>query len=107
MTPNILLILINGLGWCDLGGYGSMIYETPHIDRLCVQGMPFTDAYKLIEFFEERRLELYNLTNDIGETYNLAVEHPHILAHVHALLADWRAQTEASVPLPNVSYQPR
>lgn len=45
MKPNILLILIDDLGWRDLGCYGSSFYETPHIDRLCAQGMRFTDAY--------------------------------------------------------------
>lgn len=45
MTPNILLILVDDLGWRDLGCYGSTFYETPHIDHLCAQGIRFTDAY--------------------------------------------------------------
>lgn len=61
-------------------------------------------AYKLIEFFENRRLELYNLANDIGETHNLAAEHPDIVARLHGLLIDWREQTEAHVPAPNPQY---
>jgi arylsulfatase A-like enzyme len=43
--PNILFILIDDLGWLDLGCYGSTFYETPHIDRLARQGMKFTNAY--------------------------------------------------------------
>ena len=43
--PNIILILIDDLGWRDLGCYGSSFYETPHLDRLSRQGMTFTDAY--------------------------------------------------------------
>ncbi len=43
--PNILFILIDDLGWRDLGCYGSTFYETPHIDRLAGQGMKFTSAY--------------------------------------------------------------
>ena len=42
---NIIFILIDDLGWRDLGCYGSTFYETPHIDRLAAQGMKFTDAY--------------------------------------------------------------
>mgnify|MGYP001823386620 CR=1 FL=1 len=43
--PNIVLILIDDLGWKDLECYGSSFYETPHLDRLAQDGMRFTDAY--------------------------------------------------------------
>ncbi|HET7559247.1 MAG TPA: sulfatase [Limnochordia bacterium] len=43
--PNIILILIDDMGWRDLGCYGSSFYETPNLDRLAAEGMRFTDAY--------------------------------------------------------------
>lgn len=43
--PNILFVLIDDLGWRDLGCYGGTLIETPNIDRLASQGMRFTDAY--------------------------------------------------------------
>ena len=43
--PNVVFILIDDLGWRDLGCYGNTIYETPHLDRLAGQGMRFTDGY--------------------------------------------------------------
>ncbi|MEZ4663241.1 MAG: sulfatase-like hydrolase/transferase [Caldilineaceae bacterium] len=43
--PNIIFILIDDLGWRDLGCYGSRFYETPNLDRLASRGMRFTDAY--------------------------------------------------------------
>lgn len=43
--PNILLLLIDDLGWRDLGCYGSTFYETPNIDGLAAQGATFTTAY--------------------------------------------------------------
>lgn len=43
--PNIVLLLADDVGWTDLGCYGSTYYETPHLDRLCREGMKFTDAY--------------------------------------------------------------
>jgi len=43
--PNFVFILIDDLGWSDLGCYGSTFYQTPHVDRLATQGMRFTDAY--------------------------------------------------------------
>lgn len=43
--PNFVFILIDDMGWTDLGSYGSDLYETPNIDRLASLGMRFTDAY--------------------------------------------------------------
>ena len=43
--PNVVLILIDDLGWGDLGCYGNQFHQTPHIDRLAEQGVRFTDAY--------------------------------------------------------------
>jgi arylsulfatase A len=42
---NIVFILIDDMGWKDLGCYGGEVFETPNIDRLAAQGMRFTDAY--------------------------------------------------------------
>ncbi len=43
--PNILFILVDDMGWRDLGCYGHEIHETPNIDSLAAGGMRFTDAY--------------------------------------------------------------
>ena len=43
--PNVVFILMDDLGWADVGCYGSEFYQTPNIDRLASQGMRFTDAY--------------------------------------------------------------
>ncbi|HUW18832.1 MAG TPA: sulfatase-like hydrolase/transferase [Sedimentisphaerales bacterium] len=49
--PNIVLILVDDLGWRDVSygvGYGysgSGYYETPNLEKLAGQGMRFTDAY--------------------------------------------------------------
>lgn len=43
--PNILLILIDDMGWKDMGCAGSAYYETPHIDRLASEGLRFVNAY--------------------------------------------------------------
>jgi arylsulfatase A-like enzyme len=43
--PNILLIMVDDLGWMDLACQGNQLVETPNIDRLANQGMRFTDAY--------------------------------------------------------------
>jgi arylsulfatase A len=43
--PNVVLVLIDDLGWTDLGCQGSTFYETPHIDRLAASGMRLTHCY--------------------------------------------------------------
>jgi arylsulfatase A len=42
---NVVLILIDDMGWMDLSCQGSKYYETPHIDSLAAQGIRFTDGY--------------------------------------------------------------
>ena len=61
--------------------------------------------YKLIEFFEDGRLELYNLRDDIGEERNLAEQMPQIRDRLHALLREWREKVEAKIPQPNPDWQ--
>lgn len=43
--PNIVVFMIDDLGYSDVGCYGSDYYETPHIDRLAGEGIKFTNAY--------------------------------------------------------------
>jgi arylsulfatase A-like enzyme len=43
--PNVILILIDDLGWRDVSSYGSSFYETPNIDQLGQAGLRCTDAY--------------------------------------------------------------
>ncbi|HXD76934.1 MAG TPA: sulfatase-like hydrolase/transferase, partial [Puia sp.] len=43
--PNVVLILMDDMGYGDLDAYGGIDYVTPHIDRLSAQGMRFTDFY--------------------------------------------------------------
>ena len=54
--------------------------------------------WKLIEYFDDGTLELYNLVNDIGETGNLAKQQPKKTARLHAMLKAWRRATDAPVP---------
>ncbi len=44
-TPNIVLILMDDMGYGDIGRTGANQYRTPNLDRLAVQGMQFTWYY--------------------------------------------------------------
>ena len=43
--PNLIFLLVDDLGWTDLGYCGSDLYQTPHVDRLSAAGMRFTNGY--------------------------------------------------------------
>lgn len=44
-SPNIVLFLIDDLGYGDIGCYGNKQVKTPHIDKLATEGMLFTDFH--------------------------------------------------------------
>jgi arylsulfatase A-like enzyme len=59
--------------------------------------------WKLIEYFEDNRLELYNLKDDIGEKHNLATANPGKSQELHKKLAQWRQELKAPMPHPKTA----
>jgi arylsulfatase A-like enzyme len=57
--------------------------------------------WKLMEFFEDGRLELYDLGKDLGETNNLAASQPDKAKELHEQLKAWRTEIGAPMPTPN------
>jgi arylsulfatase A len=43
--PNVVLILVDDMGWTGAGCYGSDLHQTPNIDRLASESVRFTQAY--------------------------------------------------------------
>ena len=66
---NFVFVLIDDLGWADLGCYGNTFHETPNIDRLAKQGMRFTDAYAACPVCSPTRASI--LTGKYPATLNL------------------------------------
>jgi arylsulfatase A len=62
--------------------------------------------FKLIEFFDGKPSELYNLREDTGEQRNLAKSNPAKAAELAAKLARWRREVGAQMPAKNPSYDP-
>ncbi|UCC96526.1 MAG: sulfatase [Phycisphaerales bacterium] len=56
--------------------------------------------YKLIEWYGDNSVELYNLKNDIGEKDDLAVKMPVKAAELRRMLHRWLRQMKAKVPTP-------
>ncbi len=75
---NVVLIVIDDLGWTDAGVYGSSFYETPNIDRLGTDGARFTQFYAASPVCSPTRASLMtgkhparlDLTNWIGGEQN-------------------------------------
>ncbi len=57
--------------------------------------------YKLIEFYEDGRVELYNLRDDLGEQHDLAATLPEKATELRAMLHEWRQHVGALMPAPN------
>ncbi|MHC5213527.1 MAG: sulfatase/phosphatase domain-containing protein, partial [Planctomycetota bacterium] len=57
--------------------------------------------WKLIKWYEDDRLELYNLKEDIGETNNHADKNPELTQRLLNQLNKWLQETDAKFPSPN------
>jgi arylsulfatase A-like enzyme len=61
--------------------------------------------WKLLEYFEDGRRELYNLRDDPTESHNLAADQPIKTAGLQRQLAGWRESVGAKLPQPNPRYR--
>jgi arylsulfatase A-like enzyme len=62
--------------------------------------------WKLIEWLEDGRAELFDLAADPGEQIDLAAEQPERVAKLRAELHDWQREVGANFPAPNPAYDP-
>ena len=60
--------------------------------------------YKLILWFEDNSVELYNLKKDLGEQNNLVKTHPEIATELMAELKAWLEEVDANMPKPNPDW---
>ena len=61
---------------------------------------------KLIEFFEDDRVELYDLNADPGESNDLAESKPDVATVMRQALRRWRQDVGAQMPTPNPAFDP-
>ena len=86
----------------------ALYWHYPHYN--VIQGIPHSiiraGDYKLIEFYEDQHLELYDLANDLSEEHNLAKGQPELTERLHRQLRDHLQEVGAQMPVPNPNYQP-
>lgn len=62
--------------------------------------------WRLIEFFEDNHVELYNLKDDLSETTDLAASKPKLAIQLRSKLHAWRKFVDAQMPSANPEYDP-
>jgi len=86
---------------------GPVFWHYPHYGNQ--GGTPGSSVrhgdWKLIEFLEDGRLELYNLAHDLSETIEVSAAHPEIVRELHDKLAVWRRKVGAKLPEPNTEWK--
>lgn len=85
---------------------GAIFWHYPHYGNQ--GGTPGSSVrlgdWKLIEFFEDGRLELYNLREDPSESTDRSASEPRVVSDLHAKLVDWRARMNARMPHLNPAW---
>ncbi len=89
----------------------TLFWHYPHHQHYQLGGtMPYgairRGDFKLVEFFNDQRIELYNLRDDLGETRDLAAAQPKLAAELRSRLHAWRAEVRAQMPTPNPAHDP-
>ena len=82
----------------------AIYWHYPHYHHSVPAGAVREGEYKLIAFYDDGRLELYNLAEDIGETNNLAETMPEKAQALQAKLVQWRTDVGAEMPVSNPDF---
>jgi arylsulfatase A len=87
----------------------ALFWHYPHYQHYQLGGSTPYGAiragdFKLIEFFDDMRVELYNLREDPGEQRDLTVDMPAKVDELRARLHGWRKEVGAQMPTRNPSY---
>src|SRR4029079_15705821 len=59
--------------------------------------------WRLVEFYDDGKVELYNLKEDVGESKDLAASEPEKREELLSLLRKWRREVGAQMPIPNLT----
>jgi arylsulfatase A len=89
----------------------TLFWHYPHHQHYQLGGaMPYgairSGDFKLIEFFNDMHVELYNIRADIGEKTDLAASNPRKADELRARLHAWRNEVGAQMPTPNPKHDP-
>ena len=98
--------LVKGTGTLDRK---ALFWHFPHYSNHGMQspgGAVRVGDYKLLEYFENNSVQLFNLKEDIGEQNDLSGTEPKKVAELRSLLKAWRKNVYARMMVPNPDYVP-
>lgn len=84
----------------------ALYWHYPHYHHTTPAGAIRQGDYKLIEYFDDGRVELYNLKDDLSEQKDLAAAEPEMAAELKQALSRWRKAVGAKMPTRNPEYDP-
>jgi arylsulfatase A len=89
----------------------SLYWHYPHYQHYQKEGTtPYAAIlrgdYRLVEFYDDHRVELYNLRDDPGERNNIAKSSPELVTSLRDELHAWLRAVDAQMPTPNPNYDP-
>jgi arylsulfatase A len=85
----------------------AIFFHYPHYHHSRPASSIRSGDWKLIEFLEEGKLELFNLKDDIGESDNQASARPELAKRLQHQLASWRKSSGARMPTANPKHDPQ
>jgi len=86
----------------------AIFWHFPHYSNHGMQspgGAVRCGDYKLLEYYENNTVQLFNLKNDIEEQHDLASSKPEIVNKLREMLHNWRKQVDAKMMDPNPEYK--
>ena len=87
-------------------GRDEIFFHYPHYHHSTPAGAIRAGNWKLIEFFDDGRVELYNLADDLEESHDVASAHPSKANELQSRLAIWRQNIGARMPAENPDFDP-
>ncbi|KKL54129.1 hypothetical protein LCGC14_2268510, partial [marine sediment metagenome] len=85
---------------------GNLFFHYPHYQSLPPHSAIRSGNWKLIEHYEDEKVELFDLSTDIGESNNLAGTQVEKRDELLQLLHDHLTEIGAQLPTPNPDYDP-
>ena len=89
----------------------TLFWHYPHYQHYQLGGTtPYgairSGDLKLIEYYDDMRVELYNLKDDLSEQHDLSSKQPKDVERLREKLHGWRKEVGAQMPTPNPNYDP-
>lgn len=86
----------------------ALYWHYPHYNGFFTTpyGTVRTRDYKLVEYYEDGQVGLYNLEQDVGEQFDLSREKPEVVRELRRKLQAFLLRTNSQMPLPNPAYNP-